>query len=140
MGEQKLSIGLLEDNPMLSELITTMLEMAGHTVSTYSDGASCLEHLFAQRGARKEPLCDLLLVDLGLPGTLSGFDVIVYICHTLHISTLPIIVVSGAGQEALIQVRNSFPTIPTIQKPFQVHTLLDTIETCVSSTVRAMPC
>ena len=140
MGEKKLSIGLLEDNPMLSELITTMLEMAGHTVSTYSDGASCLEHLFAQRGARKEPLCDLLIVDLNLPGTLSGFDVIAYICHTLHVNTLPIIVVSGAGQDSLIRVRNRFPTIPTVQKPFQLQALLDTIEACVSSSVRAMPC
>ena len=140
MGEKKMSIGLLEDNPMLSELITTMLEMAGHTVSTYSDGASCLEHLFAQRGTRKEPLCDLLIVDLNLPGTLSGFDVIAYICHTLHISTLPIIVVSGAGQDSLIQVRNRFPMIPTVQKPFQLQALLDTIEACVSSSVRAMHC
>ena len=140
MGEKKMSIGLLEDNPMLSELITTMLEMAGHTVSTYSDGASCLEHLFAQRGIRKEPLCDLLIVDLNLPGTLSGFDVIAYICHTLHISTLPIIVVSGAGQDSLIQVRNRFPMIPIVQKPFQLQALLDTIEACVSSSVRAMHC
>lgn len=133
MGEKKLRIGLLEDNPMLSELITTMLEMVGHTVSVYSDGASCLEHLFAKREDKEKPACDLLIIDLNLPGKLSGLDTITHIRHTMRVDTLPIIVVSGAGQDQLAQVSKQFPTIPTLQKPFQLQTLLGAIDVCVSS-------
>ncbi len=132
MGEKQVRIGLLEDNPTLSELITTMLELAGHTIVVYGDGASCLNRLLGGRNAHEKPPLDMLIIDLNLPGELSGFDVITYIRHTLHLNNLPIVVVSGAGQDRLGQVRKQFPSIPIIQKPFPLQTLLDTVHACVS--------
>ncbi len=132
MGEKQVRIGLLEDNPTLSELTTTMLELAGHTVVVYGDGASCLKRLLAACSASEKPPFDMLIIDLNLPGGLSGFDVIAYVHHTLHLNNLPIIVVSGAGLDRLGQVRKEFPLIPIIQKPFPLQTLLDTVNACAS--------
>jgi len=132
MGEKQVRIGLLEDNPTLSELTTTMLELAGHTVVAYGDGASCLKYLLAVSSANEKPSLDVLIIDLNLPGGLSGCDVIAYIRYTLHLNNLPIIVVSGAAQDYLGQVRKQFPSIPIIQKPFPLQTLLDTVNACAS--------
>lgn len=122
-------VGLLEDNSAISDYITTALEMAGHTTVTHIDGMSLLERLFTEQPFQTPLPYDVLLVDLLLPGTLSGMGVINYIRQTIPPETLPIIVVSAASQSQLEQIRTRFPDVQVLRKPFPMKLLLLLIET-----------
>lgn len=118
-----MNIGLLEDNATIVTLITTMLEMAGHHVFAYTEGRSLLETVF---GA---PISyDVLIIDLGLPGELSGFDVINALQQTNPVDGVPIIVVSGASQHELMRVQAHYPEVSIVRKPFSMRSLLLLIE------------
>jgi len=119
-----MQIGLLEDNPSLVEWLTTALEFAGHNVHTYQDGPSLLRGLFAIDGFPLSLPFDLLLVDLFLPGGLSGWDVINQLRTTIPPEQLPIIVISGASMNHLDHFQASHPDIPVLQKPYQLRRLL----------------
>jgi DNA-binding response OmpR family regulator len=118
-----MNIGLLEDNMTIVSLLTTMLEMAGHHVFSFTEGRPLLETFLAAPVGY-----DLLIIDLGLPGDLSGFDVIEVIQHTKPLEALPIIVVSGAGQQELARVQRDHPEIAIVRKPFSMRSLLLLIE------------
>ena len=121
-------IGLLEDNPTLVELIRTALEMTGHSVCSHTWGKSLLEAIFEGHDEHESSLpYDLLIVDLNLPGELSGQDVITAIRHLLSPEALPIIVVSAGGLHELDQLHTHFPTLPIVRKPFTLQTLLQNI-------------
>jgi DNA-binding response OmpR family regulator len=118
-----MNIGLLEDNSTIVTLITTMLEMAGHHVFAYTEGRSLLETVFGAPVSY-----DVLIIDLGLPGELSGFDVIHAIKQTNPADGVPIIVVSGAGQHELMRVQTHHPEVSIVRKPFSMRSLLLLIE------------
>jgi DNA-binding response OmpR family regulator len=122
-------IGLLEDNPAIQDYLRQALEMSGHSVSIHTFGISLLDALFTGKpGAVSYPY-DLLIVDLNLPGDLSGQDVILHIRKAVPPKMLPILIISGVEQSRLEQVHTLFPDIPFIQKPFRLQTLLQMLET-----------
>ncbi|TMD83762.1 MAG: response regulator [Chloroflexi bacterium] len=121
-------IGLLEDNSAIHEYLTTVLQLSGHTVSTHTDGLSLLDELLAEQSAETPLPYDLVIVDILLPGTLSGLAVINSIRQNIPPETLPIIVVSAASQHQLEQIRERFPDVQVLQKPFPMKTLLELIE------------
>lgn len=122
-----MNIGLLEDNPAILEYMQTALEMAGHHVYIHKYGASLLDALFAAHHAHVPLPYDLVIVDLYLPGNMSGLEVITSIQQSISAKILPLIVVSAASQEELEKVQTRF-ALPTLQKPFQRHKLLQLIE------------
>lgn len=122
-------IGLLEDNTAIHEYITTVLKLAGHIVSTHTVGLSLLDELLAEQSTQSSLPYDLVIVDLLLPGTLSGLAVISSIRQTIPPKTLPIIVVSAASQHQLAQIHLRFPDVQVLQKPFSMKSLLQLIET-----------
>ena len=124
-----MKIGLLEDNINIHEYLTTVLEMAGHTVSAHMDGMSLLDSLFAEESKHTSLPYELLIIDLSLPGTLSGLSVISYIRQTITSETLPIIVLSAASPNQLEEIQTRFPNVQVLQKPCEIKTLLRLIET-----------
>ena len=124
-----MKIGLLEDNINIHEYLTTVLEMAGHTVSAHMDGMSLLDTLFSEESKHTPLPYDLLVIDLSLPGTLSGLSVISYIRQTITPETLPIIVLSAASPNQLEEIQTRFPNVQVLQKPCEIKTLLRLIET-----------
>lgn len=120
-------IGLLEDNTAIHEYITTVLKLAGHTVTTHTDGLSLLDELLGEQSTQSSLPFDLVIVDLLLPGTLSGLAVINSIRQTILPETLPIIVVSAASQHQLEQIHQRFPDVQVLQKPFSMKSLLQLI-------------
>lgn len=57
---------VVDDNPDIRELLTALLEQAGHQVLTADDGPSGLERIIAARP-------DMAFIDIGLPG-FDGFE------------------------------------------------------------------
>jgi DNA-binding response OmpR family regulator len=119
-----MQIALLEDNPSLVEWLSTALEMSGHHIHVYRDGPSLLAYLLAIENIPFSLPFDLLLVDLFLPGGMSGWDVINSLRTTIPPEHLPIIVISGASLNELDHLQASHPDIPVLQKPYQLRRLL----------------
>jgi len=127
--EKPMKIGLLEDNQAIVDWMTTALAMAGHVVYSYSEGASFLEGLLPGRGSQNHLPFELAIVDLHLPGEMSGREVIARIRQTLPARILPIIVVTGASQSELANVQANFPEVPILRKPFKMQALLRLLAT-----------
>jgi CheY-like chemotaxis protein len=67
---------LLEDEPDLHDMLTTMIEGVGHTVLGFVDGESALTWLRSvelENPATELP--ELALIDIRLPGRVDGTDV-----------------------------------------------------------------
>ncbi len=119
-----MQIGLLEDNPSIIDWLSTALGMAGHSVYPYHDGPSLLAYLFAGENIPTSIPYDLLVVDLYLPGRMSGLDVINFIRKAIPPERLPIIVISAASLSELDLLQANHPDIPVLQKPYQLRRLL----------------
>lgn len=82
---------LVEDDPMLTELYQTKLEMEGYRVSVATDG----EQGVAQAGKVKP---DLILLDIMLP-KLNGFEVLKAVKKDKATAGIPVIVLTNLGGE-----------------------------------------
>jgi CheY-like chemotaxis protein len=123
-----MNIGLLEDNPAIVDFMSIALRMAGHQVYPHTDSPSLLAQLFHQTGIRSPLPYDLVIVDLLLPGTMSGIEAIHRVYQAIPARRLPIIIVSACSQEELAQVKARFPHVPILRKPFKMSSLLHLIE------------
>src|SRR5260370_3692796 len=115
-----MKIGLLEDNHAISDYLTTALEIAGHQVYPHGFGHSLVERLFLDRDQHEPPPYDLVIIDLLLPGMLSGTAVIDYLHRTISPEPLPIIVISAASEIQLAELRSPFPRVPLLLQPLTV--------------------
>ncbi len=80
---------VVEDDPGDMRSICDALELWGHTVITAEDAREALS-AFRREGP------DLIILDILLPGEMSGFD---FLKEIRDISDVPIIIVSGLGGE-----------------------------------------
>ncbi len=128
-GDQRtfMNIGLLEDNPAILDYMTIALEMAGHQVQTYTSGASLIESLLTGSDAHCPPTYDLIIVDLLLPGNISGYETIKQIQEVIPLNKLPVIIISAGGREEIEFVKTNLPTIPVLRKPFKMSALFQMI-------------
>jgi PAS domain S-box-containing protein len=83
------SILLVEDNADAAEMLRAALELGGHTVSVWGDGADGVE-----AAVRERP--DVMLVDIGLPG-LDGYEVARQVRVALGDSVM-LVALTGYGQ------------------------------------------
>ncbi len=127
-GSLHMNIALLEDNPAILDYMSTALRMAGHNVYTHVGSFSLLAALFHLEKVRSPLPYDLVIVDLLLPGDMSGVEAIHRIHQSISPRTLPIVIVSACSQDELAQVKASFPHIPTLRKPFKMSNLLHIID------------
>lgn len=105
---------VVDDEELLQVLMRESLERAGWTVTTTGDLDDGL------RLAASEPF-DLALVDLHLDGTTSGADV----CQVLSRRGVPVIVVSGAPDDAAARAAGAFDVLA---KPFSPRELVAAAE------------
>lgn len=123
-----MKIAILEDNPAVLDYLSTALKMNGHQVQVFTHGAPLLEALFST-GQVPSPLpFDLILVDLLLPGDISGLQAIQVIRQAIPQERLPVIIVSASGQKELDSAQAQLPDTPIIRKPFKIMELLRAID------------
>ena len=121
-------IVLVEDNAAVLEYMEMVLQMEGHTVATYQSGTALLQG-YASEGKTSAMLpYDLLIVDLWLPGGVSGLDIIIFLRQSFSSEQLPILLISGASPQELEPIKSQFPDLPILRKPFKIGALLDAIE------------
>jgi CheY-like chemotaxis protein len=106
-----MKIALLEDNPVVVELLDATLEMHGYRVKPCASGEALLAALMAspdEQGNGALPF-DVLLIDFMLPGEMNGGDVIAAVRQQYPPELLPIILLSDANLADLAAVQAAFP-------------------------------
>jgi DNA-binding response OmpR family regulator len=116
-GSRILSI---EDDPMVRRVLVTVLSERGHEVLEAGDGDSGLQ-------AARDELPDLILLDLGLPGT-HGTVVLGRLRDDPVTRGIPVIVVSAWGEGHVVAMARARGAVDVIRKPFGINDLVDRVE------------
>src|ERR1700709_2056757 len=95
---------LCDDSSSERRALAHFLRDNGFTVDEASDGDGAIVHV-------KNNPCDLVLLDLNLPGS-DGFDVLGYLQE--HRRALPVILLSGMP---LSKIQNKIHALPTPELP-----------------------
>jgi len=107
-------ICIVEDEQSLRDMIALNLELEGHTVALFDDGAVAL------RAFEKSIHFDLVILDVMLPNV-SGFD----LCKALrHHSSVPILFLSAKGTTADRVAGLKLGANDYLVKPFDLEELL----------------
>lgn len=120
-----MKIALIEDDPTIKELVATALELADYAVLSWPDGASFLEWVASQQQEALFSL-DALITDWWLPGGTGGSDVIE------ALRQIPALVITGTGGPEIASIRDHYPEIPILRKPFHIRDLLHQVEQLVA--------
>jgi class 3 adenylate cyclase len=81
------SILVVDDDPVMRLMLTAALERDGHRVSTADDGTSALDHL------RSEPV-DVVLLDVVMP-EMDGFAVLEHVKADADLRHIPVVMVTS---------------------------------------------
>ena len=117
-SKKDVSIYVVDDEPMVGELVATVLEMDGYQTSLFRNPAEALKAFITAN-----PRPALLLTDFVMDG-LNGMELIESCKRTQP--TLKTILYSGNVGAEIIQ-RYAFKPDFFIRKPFHPKTLLDTV-------------
>jgi CheY-like chemotaxis protein len=120
LSSESAMILLVDDEPIVRNSITEILQLKGYDVLQAENGRRALE-IYQAEGSK----IDLILLDMTMP-VLTGMETLQRIRE--QDSQLPVILLSGYGEE---QIDNqTMETLNTrfLKKPFKVDVLLQNIE------------
>lgn len=106
---------IVEDEPMIANTTSRILQRLGYVVATQGDGESAWQELSADG-----PRYDLLLIDLSMP-RLSGIDLVKKV-RTLP-GTVSIVVMSGRVSDEDLQTLKTLKVDRILPKPFTTDQL-----------------
>ena len=106
---------LVDDDPMLRDLATRMLERLGHSVAVMDTGAEALALLAS--GAVQ---LSVLVTDLTMPG-MNGMELIAEVARR-H-PQLPIVAISGFSMNPAVRQELADRRVPFVGKPFAAEDL-----------------
>jgi DNA-binding response OmpR family regulator len=112
-----MKILVADDTPAILDVLRQMLEMEGYDVVTTPDGQEVLRLLDAEQP-------DLLLLDIRLSGC-DGRDLCRHIKQQATLCQIPILLMSA--YQDMQQMEAQSGADGSLQKPFQMSTLLATI-------------
>jgi CheY-like chemotaxis protein len=115
----------IDDDPLMLRLITAFLQPQGYHVDVASGAMEALHML-----AEKPP--DLVCCDLMMP-VMSGLDFLHHIRQIPEWANLPVIVVSAAGEDDVLQLALALGASGRLPKPFTRCQLLNAIESALDT-------
>ena len=114
----------MDDEEMISEMLTAMLETMGFTTSTTSDGQEAVE-TFKTLTDQNLPVRAVIL-DLTVPGAMGGKETVREI-RKIN-SAVPVFVASGYSEDAAIANPEDFGFTAALEKPFSILDLSRMLE------------
>ncbi|UXI68364.1 ATP-binding response regulator [Tahibacter amnicola] len=119
-----------EDQPSNQQMLSSVLDKAGHHVFLAKTGDQAMERLARER-------FDVVLVDLRLPGT-NGLDVmkLVRFSHADRYANVPFLVLTGEASERTRQACMAAGAAAFLIKPASPHALLDALSQAVEGARR----
>ena len=111
---------IAEDDPITSELMTTLATSRGYDVTAVIDGVDLLEVAASEK-------FDVIITDLKMPN-LNGASAVEIM--KLQGSTIPVIVLTAVEQSGMDLVRDKFARI--FHKPCNVRELFDYVDSLIA--------
>jgi CheY-like chemotaxis protein len=101
-----------------------------HEIVVFSDGSSAIDYLsgigsYADRATHQLPL--LLLLDLNMPGVVSGWDVLKWVRNTSSVATLITLILTSSNQAADIRRAYLEGANGYLVKPIDVDERIDMV-------------
>lgn len=121
----KVRILVVDDDPMILELLVTRLDLAGYQVATARDGHEALKRI-----ADVHP--HAMILDVNMP-RLDGFGVLRHLKSTGRIATLPVMVLTARHQASDVQDAISLGAKDFLAKPFKDNQLFMRVERLLRS-------
>lgn len=121
---------LCDDSSAERHALAHFLRANGFTVDEASDGDAAIVHV-------KSNSCDLVLLDLNMPGS-DGFEVLGYLQE--HRRSLPVILLSGMALSKIQHKIHALPTPelpPLLIKPIDPQQLLGLLDLQLSGELRS---
>lgn len=116
---------IIEDDPVLGEVLTQKLGHEGYDVTLVQDGAAGLAAIPAAKP-------DLILLDIILP-TMSGYEILEKKHADPAISSIPVIIVSNSGQPVEIKRSLALGVCDYLVKAqFDPEEVLSKVRTCLA--------
>lgn len=109
---------VIDDCAHARNLLQIVLGVEGYDVEACADGSAALERL------ESDPLPDLLLVDLVMPG-MSGWDFLRRRKKDPRLSAIPVVIFSGLGQSQ--EEAAALGAAASLAKPIDADDLIDTL-------------
>ena len=109
-----MKILLVEDNQLILKVIETKLKKEGYDVISCENGKEAIERI-------KHSLPDLVITDIMLPYN-SGLEIVSFVKVGLK-KNIPVIVLSGMGQEKTIEEAFKLGADDYMTKPFSLSEL-----------------
>jgi two-component system OmpR family response regulator len=125
--QSKIRVLVLEDDPDLSEVLATLLNLeGGFAMDICADVAGCLQHLRAASRPGKAAPYDVLLLDLHLPGGRSGTEVFEAAGADPNLCLPPVVVCTALAQSRVDAYTELFAAFDAriVHKPFDTDELL----------------
>lgn len=124
---------LVEDEPALCEILSTLLELWGHDVIAFETGEDAVDWLQEVDQMEQEDLPELALIDIRLPGKVDGIEICKQLRSNPLLCHIPVILTTAFmltdAQEAQIMVDTQADLL--LHKPLpnaaQFHKLLDDV-------------
>jgi CheY-like chemotaxis protein len=108
---------VIDDEPYIGRMIQMQFERGPYRVSTTGDGPAGLAFL------REHGDVALVLVDLNLPGGLSGLDVIAQARREPAMAAVPFVVLTATGQQGQLEQARALGAAGLVTKPFSPNKL-----------------
>ncbi len=125
-SDNRLRVAVVEDNAPTCDMLSETLERFGHIPLIFNDGWTFLEALTGNYRTTEPDPFDIVLLDILLPGSISGIEVLNYL--TLTRPKLPLVIVSALSSSDLTNIHEQFPKVKIVQKPFHLDNLRTAIE------------
>lgn len=119
-----MKILIAEDEPIMLMALETSLKKEGYTILTTTDGREALNYL-------EEFNPDLLITDIMMPFT-TGLELL-GIVKSNSTKNIPVIVVSGMGQESIVLEAFKMGADDFLTKPFNPDELLTRVKRLLQS-------
>lgn len=117
--KQRHTIMIMDDEPLIRKLLSSMLKKRGYKVISTRDGEELIEEY--QKAIKENIIIDLIMVDLTIPGGMGGVEATKQI---LKINDKEkIIAVSGYTNDDILSHCKEYGFINSMSKPFTTNQL-----------------
>jgi DNA-binding response OmpR family regulator len=111
---------IIDDEPGICLVVSTFLEKKGFTAIAAKSGKEGI-------GVANHLKPDLILLDINMP-EMDGFAVLVKIRNSEVTASIPVIMLTGRGDEMAKISASALSCEDYISKPFELEELLDKVE------------
>lgn len=122
---------LVDDSLSVRKIVGGMLETAGLTVTTASDGAEAIE-------AIREQTFDLVLTDLEMP-RLNGYELIEHLRRLPATRSLPIVVITSRAGTKHFELAQRLGATEYLTKPIDQENLIHRLKALLTTTEASTP-